>query len=46
MHSFNTPYLSPLRMINSPYNIGEGSIFDNQLNLAADFRLEEGNIPE
>lgn len=41
--SFNTPQLSPLRMIQSPYmNLGEGSIFDNQLSLAGDFRLEEG----
>jgi len=23
-------------------NIGDGSLFDNQLNLGADFRLEEG----
>ncbi len=45
--SFNTPQLSPLRMIQSPYmNLVEGSIFDNQLSLAGDFRLEEGNIPE
>jgi hypothetical protein len=33
--SFNTPQLSPLRMIQSPYmNLGEGSIFDNQLSMA------------
>jgi hypothetical protein len=39
--SFNTPQLSPLRMIQSPYmNLGEGSIFDNQLSLAGEFRLE------
>jgi len=38
--SFNTPQLSPLRMIQSPYmNLGEGSIFDNQLSLAGEFRL-------
>lgn len=43
--SFNTPQLSPLRMIQSPYmNLGEGSIFDNQLSLAGEFRLEEGNV--
>ena len=45
--SFNTPQLSPLRMIQSPYmNLGEGSIFDNQLSLAGEFRLEEGNVVE
>lgn len=43
--SFNTPQLSPLRMIQSPYmNLGEGSIFENQLSLAGEFRLEEGNV--
>lgn len=32
--SFNTPQLSPLRMVQSPYlNLGEGSLFDNQLNM-------------
>lgn len=36
--SFNTPQLSPLRMVQSPY-IGEGSIFDNQLNLPGEFKL-------
>lgn len=42
--SFNTPQLSPLRMVQSPFmNLGEGSIFDNQLNLYNnEFRLEEG----
>lgn len=39
--SFNTPQLSPLRMVQSPYlNLGEGSIFDNQLNMPGEFRLE------
>ena len=34
-------------MIQSPYmNLGEGSIFDNQLSLAGEFRLEEGNVVE
>ena len=32
--SFNTPQLSPMRMVQSPYmNLGEGSLFDNQLNI-------------
>jgi hypothetical protein len=45
--SFNTPQLSPLRMIQSPYmNLGDGSLFDNQLSLAGDFRLEEGQAVE
>jgi hypothetical protein len=41
--SFNTPQLSPLKMIQSPFmNIGENSLFEHQLGLNADFRLEEG----
>lgn len=32
--SFNTPQLSPLRMIQSPYmNLGDGSLFENQLSM-------------
>ena len=34
-------------MIQSPYmNLGEGSFFENQLNLPGEFRLEEGNAVE
>lgn len=41
--SFNTPQLSPLKMVQSPFMaLGEGSIFDSHLSLNNDFRLEEG----
>lgn len=41
--SFNTPQLSPMKMVQSPYlNLGDPSLFDNQLNIAGEFRLEEG----
>ena len=39
--SFSTPQLSPMRMIQSPYPIGnqDASIFDGHL-MQADFKLE------
>jgi len=40
LYSLNTPQLSPLKMIQSPFiNIGEGCLFENQLSLAGEFRL-------
>jgi hypothetical protein len=40
--SMNTPKLSPLRMVQSPFpSLNEPNFFDNQLNMNNDFRLEE-----
>jgi len=49
LHSFNTPQLSPLplRMIQSPYPfLGDGSIFENQLIMGGEFKLEEEPLIE
>ena len=40
--SMNTPKLSPLRMVQSPFpSLNEPNFFDSQLNMGNDFRLEE-----
>ncbi len=43
--SMNTPQLSPMRIIQSPFmNLGENNVFDSNLNMNNDFQLEEERI--
>lgn len=39
--SMNTPKLSPLRMVQSPFPIAEPNFFDGNMNICNEFRLEE-----
>lgn len=39
--SMNTPKLSPLRMVQSPFPIAEPNFFDSNMNIGNEFRLEE-----